>query len=99
MKTLLTLLLLATACLAEADQKQIRVFIALCDNKTQGIVPVGEKIGNGNDPEANLYWGCSDEFGCRPILMTQQLMYPGSFLVHAAIEKRLNEGTATEVEW
>ena len=31
-----------------------------CDNDSQGIVPVGGKIGNGDDPENNLYWGCSD---------------------------------------
>jgi hypothetical protein len=36
----------------------IHVFVALCDNESQGIVPVPKKIGNGNDPENNLYWGC-----------------------------------------
>ena len=208
MKTILTLLLLGTAVLAQAGQKQVRVFVALCDNKTQGIVPVGEKIGNGDDPDSNLYWGCSDGFGsffrqsgswkvsgsdkevsatilrrltlkhtdgsvdlvadaykgseirqclkdfevaassnkfdvvafighnglmdfnlevpkktegnntevivlcclsekyfgerlsavgCRPILMTQQLMYPGSFLLHAAIEKWRSGGTPTDI--
>lgn len=49
--------------LAFAAPKQVRVFVALCDNKTQGIMPVGAKIGNGDDPDANLYWGCSDGFG------------------------------------
>ncbi|QEC80490.1 hypothetical protein FSB76_13315 [Mucilaginibacter ginsenosidivorax] len=38
--------------------KVIHVFVALCDNKYQGIVPVPPKIGNGQDPETNLYWGC-----------------------------------------
>ena len=33
------------------------IFVALCDNKYQGIVPVPEKIGNGQDPTNNLYWG------------------------------------------
>ena len=33
------------------------IFVALCDNKHQGIVPVPEKIGNGQDPANNLYWG------------------------------------------
>lgn len=33
------------------------VFVALCDNKYQGIVPVPAKIGNGQDPSNNLYWG------------------------------------------
>jgi hypothetical protein len=37
--------------------------VALCDNESQGIVPVGEKIGDGDDPDSNLYWGCSDGFG------------------------------------
>lgn len=43
--------------------KTVKVFVALCDNKTQGIIPVGAKIGNGDDADANLYWGCSDGFG------------------------------------
>lgn len=37
----------------------IHVLVALCDNKYQGIVPVPAKIGNGQDPDNNLYWGCS----------------------------------------
>lgn len=36
----------------------IHIFVALCDNKYQGIVPVPAKIGNGQDPGNNLYWGC-----------------------------------------
>lgn len=39
--------------------KTIHIFVALCDNKYQGIVKVPEKIGNGQDPENNLYWGCA----------------------------------------
>jgi len=46
-----------------AAEKNIRVFIALCDNKTQGIQPVGAKIGDGDVPDENLYWGCTDGFG------------------------------------
>ncbi|RYD47409.1 MAG: hypothetical protein EOP85_05525 [Verrucomicrobiaceae bacterium] len=50
---------------ALAAPKKVAVFVALCDNSTQGIVPVPAKIGDGNKPEANLYWGCSDGFsGC-----------------------------------
>jgi hypothetical protein len=37
--------------------KTIHVFVALCDNLNQGIVPVPAKIGNGQDPRNNLYWG------------------------------------------
>lgn len=38
--------------------KVIHIFVALCDNKYQGIIPVPAKIGNGQDPDNNLYWGC-----------------------------------------
>ncbi|MES2486953.1 MAG: hypothetical protein V4581_13540 [Bacteroidota bacterium] len=38
--------------------KTLHIFVALCDNKYQGIVPVPKGIGNGQDPNTNLYWGC-----------------------------------------
>jgi len=37
----------------------IHVFVALCDNVNQGIVPVSATLGNGDDPERNLYWGAA----------------------------------------
>lgn len=37
----------------------IHVFVALCDNEHQGIIPVAPKLGNGEDCENNLYWGAS----------------------------------------
>jgi hypothetical protein len=43
--------------------KTIHVFVALCDNKYQGIVPVPASIGNGQDPKNNLYWGA--EYGVK----------------------------------
>lgn len=42
----------------DTTYKTIHIFVALCDNKYQGIVPVPAKIGNGQDPNNNLYWGC-----------------------------------------
>jgi len=59
MKKLLYLIFLF-ACInfLNAQTKIIHVYVALCDNDSQGIVPVPKKIGNGNDPENNLYWGC-----------------------------------------
>ena len=33
------------------------VTVALCDNASQGIVPVGNGLCDGDVPEANLYWG------------------------------------------
>lgn len=41
----------------DKDTKTIHIMVALCDNKYQGIVPVPGKIGNGQDPQNNLYWG------------------------------------------
>ena len=37
----------------------IHVFVALCDNIHQGIVPVSATLGNGDDPARNLYWGAA----------------------------------------
>src|ERR1700733_9726445 len=48
---------------AKTTYKCIHVFVALCDNKYQGIIPVPAAIGNGQDPENNLYWG--GDYGAR----------------------------------
>jgi hypothetical protein len=40
------------------ETKTLHIYVALCDNKYQGIVPVPAGIGNGQDPNTNLYWGC-----------------------------------------
>jgi hypothetical protein len=37
----------------------IHVFVALCDNINQGIVPVSASLGNGDNPATNLYWGAA----------------------------------------
>lgn len=37
----------------------IHVFVALCDNVNQGIVPVSASLGNGDDSARNLYWGAA----------------------------------------
>ena len=42
----------------DSSAKTIHIYVALCDNKYQGIVPVPKAIGNGQDPNSNLYWGC-----------------------------------------
>lgn len=35
----------------------IHVVVALCDNVNQGIVPVPQALGNGQEPKTNLCWG------------------------------------------
>ena len=37
--------------------RSIHVFVALCDNVHQGIVPVPPALGDGKNPRRNLYWG------------------------------------------
>lgn len=58
----LTLFLLLTCgftpvLMAQSHPRTIHVFVALADNKNQGIVPIAAILGNGDDPKHNLYWG------------------------------------------
>lgn len=57
MKYIFILLFFSPFCLL--SQKTIHIYVALCDNEFQGIVPVPQKIGNGKDPFNNLYWGAA----------------------------------------
>ncbi len=52
------LLLFSTSLFAQnTAPKTVHVFVALCDNVNQGIVPVPKTLGNGQNPRTNLYWG------------------------------------------
>jgi hypothetical protein len=44
---------------AQNIPRVVHVFVALADNAHQGIVPVPARLGNGDDPEHNLYWGAA----------------------------------------
>src|SRR5216684_715523 len=52
---LLTVLSLA----ARASPRVVHVFVALADNQHQGIVPVPARLGDGDAPAGNLYWGAA----------------------------------------
>jgi len=39
--------------------RTVHIFVALADNEHQGIVPVPARLGNGLDPDHNLYWGAA----------------------------------------
>lgn len=54
---IMVLLVASSLAFAQDSQRTIHVTVALCDNKNQGIVPVPESLGNGEDPKNNLYWG------------------------------------------
>lgn len=59
-------------CITQFDTtyKTIHIYVSLCDNKYQEIVPVPAKIGNGQDPDNNLYWGC--KYGVRSYFMANK---------------------------
>jgi hypothetical protein len=61
MKPFLCLLLTAIACInavaAEGEARIAYAVVVLCDNQNQGIAPVPAELGNGQQPQANLYWG------------------------------------------
>lgn len=58
MKKLIILALISLIFIAYADEmRTIHVYVALCDNEHQNIVPVPGFLGNGKDPDNNLYWG------------------------------------------
>jgi hypothetical protein len=46
-------------CNAAMPTTHISVIVSLVDNLSQGIEPVPAKIGNGDDPRNNLYWGAA----------------------------------------
>ncbi|MEI7669425.1 MAG: hypothetical protein WCJ33_05025 [Pseudomonadota bacterium] len=59
MKALLLIFSICIFNIAFAENPRIiHVYVALCDNVNQGIVPVPKAIGNGQDAPKNLYWGC-----------------------------------------
>lgn len=72
-------------------QKRIRVahvFVALADNQHQGIVPVPPKLGNGDAPASNLYWGAA--FGVKTYFRASkdwELVYAGSAPNSAVLER------------
>ncbi len=37
----------------------VHIFVPLCDNENQGIVPTTESLGNGMSLKSNLYWATS----------------------------------------
>jgi hypothetical protein len=46
-----------SSCIADENYKAAHIFVSLCDNQHQKIVPVPAELGNGDDPARNLYWG------------------------------------------
>jgi len=57
LKNILFAFILLNSYITFPQTKTIHVFVALCDNQYQGIVPVPKNLGNGKDTKQNLYWG------------------------------------------
>jgi hypothetical protein len=47
------------ASFGQAPPRVVHVFVSLADNQHQGIVPVPARLGDGDAPASNLYWGAA----------------------------------------
>ncbi len=54
---ILVFCLTSASLVAQKAPRVVHVFVALADNRNQGIVPVPPIMGNGLDADRNLYWG------------------------------------------
>lgn len=68
----------------------VHVFVALCDNLNQGIVPVSASLGNGDNPKTNLYWGAG--FGVKTFFsrnkdweLVSEINNPGSSILERLV--------------
>lgn len=82
-------------CRNTKDVKVIHVFVALCDNQYQGIVPVPKGIGNGQDAKTNLYWatayGVKTFFSKQPEWQEIQDIQMDSIVLNRVVYKHKNQ--------
>ena len=74
---------------------RVHVTVALCDNATQGIVPVQPAIGDGNNPRTNLYWGAM--YGLRTWLKrdgwtVEKAASPHAFVLERVVARKTIAG-------
>ena len=76
----------------------VHVYVALADNEHQGIVPVPKALGNGDDPDKNLYWGAA--FGVRTFFkksadweQVRLTKNPNKYVCESALFRHKNSGT------
>ncbi len=86
----------AGLCAGQASPRVVHVFVALADNQHQGIVPVPPPLGNGSDPQRNLYWGA--RFGVKTFFKSSdewQLLFssrdPKEAILDRCVFKNRNE--------
>ncbi len=83
---------------AQTGPRMIHVFVALADNAHQGIVPVPAALGNGDDPERNLYWGAA--FGVRTYFKKSvewkeivTVQNPNAYVLERSVFRHVASGT------
>lgn len=76
----------------------VHVFVALADNAHQGIVPVPAALGNGDDPDRNLYWGAA--FGVRTFFRNStdwqqvgEAAHPNEYIIERVYFRHKASGT------
>jgi hypothetical protein len=91
-------LLIAECAAAQNSPRIVHVFVALADNEHQGIVPVPKALGNGDDPDRNLYWGAA--FGVKTFFkksadweQVRLTKNPNRYVLESAIFRHKSSGT------
>lgn len=95
---LLGLNLLGIFRVSNAAPRVVHVFVALADNQHQGIIPVPAALGNGNDPQRNLYWGAA--FGLKTFFKASkewELIWSGRPPKEAILERSIFKHREEEV--
>jgi hypothetical protein len=88
----------AGSSVAQASPRVVQVFVALADNQHQGIVPVSAALGNGSDPQRNLYWGAA--FGVKTYFKASHdwtLVWAGRGPKDAILERCVFKNTQADV--
>jgi hypothetical protein len=78
----------AIPSVAKSSPRIVHVFVALADNQHQGIIPVPPALGNGKDPQRNLYWGAA--YGVKTYFKASQdweLVWSGRGAKDAILER------------
>lgn len=66
----------------------VHIFVPLCDNEHQGIVPVNAELGNGSNLNTNLYWGA--RYGIKTFFIKDNSWkYIGAFMKNDTVMERI----------
>jgi hypothetical protein len=89
---------LAAPSASRASSRVVHVFVALADNQHQGIIPVPPLLGNGQDPQRNLYWGAA--YGVKTYFKSSEdwkLVWLGHGSKNAILERCVFKRTKNDV--